>query len=314
MKPGGSPWLTEGGTVLDRTQLKGIVLAGGSGTRLYPLTLALSKQMLPIYDKPMIYYSLSTMMLAGIRDIQLISTPRDISDYQNLLGDGSQFGVSLSYREQPSPDGLAQALILAEEFLAGDPCALVLGDNLFYGDGFGTILRDAASDALRGYATIFGYHVKDPERFGIVEFDDRQNVISIEEKPRKPKSNYCVTGLYFYDGRASDFAKSIEPSTRGELEITDLNLLYMQADALKLKILGRGFTWMDVGTVDSMAEASEFVQTVQTRQGLMISAPEEIAFNNGWISIDQMTRAIEQCASSSYGKHLSNVLEGKIVY
>jgi len=303
-----------GGTVLTGTQLKGIVLAGGSGTRLYPLTLALSKQMLPIYDKPMIYYPLSTLMLAEIRDILLISTPTDIPNYQRLLGDGSQFGISLSYKEQPFPDGLAQALILAEKFLSGDPCAMVLGDNLFYGDGFGTILRSAASDASQGIATIFGYHVKDPQRFGIVEFDAEQKVVSIEEKPKNPKSNYCVTGLYFYDKRASDFAKTIQPSARGELEITDLNLLYMQAGALRTKILGRGFTWIDAGTVDSMADASEFVRTIQTRQGLMISAPEEIAFNNGWISADQMCGAIKRCASSSYGIHLSNVLEGKIVY
>ncbi len=294
--------------------MKGIILAGGAGTRLYPLTLVASKQLLPVYDKPMIYYPLSSLMLAGIREILIISTPQDLPSFERLLGDGSRFGISLSYREQPSPDGLAQAFLIGEDFIAGDSCALVLGDNIFYGNGLGTLLRGAAENAGQGRATVFGYYVNDPERFGIVEFDGNGRVVSLEEKPEHPKSNYCVTGIYFYDGRVVEYAKALKPSARGELEITDLNRRYLEDGSLDVKLLGRGFAWLDTGTMDSLADASNFVQTIQKRQGIEISAPEEIAYINGWITQGQLLEAAERCGSSSYGGHLRRAAEGKIMY
>ena len=294
--------------------MKGIILAGGAGTRLYPLTLVASKQLLPVYDKPMIYYPLSSLMLAGLREILIISTPQDLPSFERLLGDGSRFGISLSYREQPSPDGLAQAFLIGEDFIAGDSCALVLGDNIFYGNGLGTLLRGAAENAGQGRATVFGYYVNDPERFGIVEFDGNGRVVSLEEKPEHPKSNYCVTGIYFYDGRVVEYAKALKPSARGELEITDLNRRYLEDGSLDVKLLGRGFAWLDTGTMDSLADASNFVQTIQKRQGIEISAPEEIAYMNGWITQGQLLEAAERCGSSSYGGHLRRAAEGKIMY
>lgn len=268
--------------------MKGIILAGGSGTRLYPLTKVTSKQLLPIYDKPMIYYPLSTLMLAGIKDILIISTPDDTPRFEELLGDGSKFGINLSYAVQPSPDGLAQAFLIGEEFIGDDTCAMVLGDNIFYGSYFRKNLADAVKAAEEGYATIFGYYVKDPERFGIVEFDKNRNVVSVEEKPQHPKSNYCITGLYFYDNRVVKMAKQVKPSARGELEITDLNRLYLNEGKIKVQLLGRGFAWLDTGTMDSLMEASVFVQTVQNRQGVVISAPEEIAYMEGLITKEQL--------------------------
>lgn len=294
--------------------MKGIILAGGSGTRLYPLTKVTSKQLLPIYDKPMIYYPLSTLMLAGIKDILIISTPEDTPRFEELLGDGSKFGINLSYAVQPSPDGLAQAFIIGEEFISDDTCAMVLGDNIFYGSYFRKNLADAVKAAEEGYATIFGYYVKDPERFGIVEFDKNRNVISVEEKPQHPKSNYCITGLYFYDNRVVKMAKQVKPSARGELEITDLNRLYLNEDKLKVQLLGRGFAWMDTGTMDSLMEASTFVQTVQNRQGVVISAPEEIAYFEGLITKEQLLESAELYGKSPYGEHLKIVAEGKFVY
>lgn len=294
--------------------MKGIILAGGSGTRLYPLTKVTSKQLLPIYDKPMIYYPLSTLMLAGIKDILIISTPDDTPRFKELLGDGSNFGINLSYAVQPSPDGLAQAFIIGEEFISDDTCAMVLGDNIFYGSYFRKNLADAVKAAEEGYATIFGYYVKDPERFGIVEFDKNRNVISVEEKPQHPKSNYCITGLYFYDNRVVKMAKQVKPSARGELEITDLNRLYLNEDKLKVQLLGRGFAWMDTGTMDSLMEASTFVQTVQNRQGVVISAPEEIAYFEGLITKEQLLESAELYGKSPYGEHLKIVAEGKFVY
>lgn len=294
--------------------MKGIILAGGSATRLYPLSKAISKQIMPVYDKPMIYYPLSSLMLAGIREILIISTPQDLPSFERLLGDGSRFGISLSYREQPSPDGLAQAFLIGEDFIAGDSCALVLGDNIFYGNGLGTLLRGAAENAGQGRATVFGYYVNDPERFGIVEFDGNGRVVSLEEKPEHPKSNYCVTGIYFYDGRVVEYAKALKPSARGELEITDLNRRYLEDGSLDVKLLGRGFAWLDTGTMDSLADASNFVQTIQKRQGIEISAPEEIAYMNGWITQGQLLEAAERCGSSSYGGHLRRAAEGKIMY
>lgn len=294
--------------------MKGIILAGGSGTRLYPLTMVTSKQLLPVYDKPMIYYPLSTLMLAGIRDILIISTPTDIHNFESLLGDGSDFGLKLSYKVQPSPDGLAQAFILGEEFIGDDSCAMVLGDNIFYGNGFSSILREAVENAENGIATIFGYYVNDPQRFGIVEFDENENVISVEEKPENPKSNYCITGLYFYDKRVVDLAKQVKPSARGELEITTLNEMYLNASSLKVKLLGRGFAWLDTGTMDSLVEASDFVQMIQKRQGVEISAPEEIAYKNGWINDEKLMESAKRYGKSPYGQHLKKVCSGKIHY
>ena len=294
--------------------MKGIILAGGSGTRLYPLTKVTSKQLLPIYDKPMIYYPLSTLMLAGIKDILIISTPDDTPRFEELLGDGSKFGINLSYAVQPSPDGLAQAFLIGEDFIGDDTCAMVLGDNIFYGSYFRKNLADAVKAAEEGYATIFGYYVKDPERFGIVEFDKNRNVVSVEEKPQHPKSNYCITGLYFYDNRVVKMAKQVKPSARGELEITDLNRLYLNEDKLKVQLLGRGFAWLDTGTMDSLMEASIFVQTVQNRQGVVISAPEEIAYMEGLITKEQLLESAELYGKSPYGEHLKIVAEGKFVY
>lgn len=294
--------------------MKGIILAGGSGTRLYPLTRVTSKQLLPIYDKPMIYYPLSTLMLAGIKDILIISTPDDTPRFKELLGDGSNFGINLSYAVQPSPDGLAQAFIIGEEFIGNDTCAMVLGDNIFYGSYFRKNLADAVKAAEEGYATIFGYYVKDPERFGIVEFDKQRNVISVEEKPQHPKSNYCITGLYFYDNRVVSMAKQVKPSARGELEITDLNRLYLNEGKLKVQLLGRGFAWLDTGTMDSLMDASTFVQTVQSRQGVVISAPEEIAYLEGLITKEQLLESAKMYGKSPYGEHLKLVAEGKFVY
>ena len=294
--------------------MKGIILAGGSGTRLYPLTKVTSKQLLPIYDKPMIYYPLSTLMLAGIKDILIISTPEDTPRFEELLGDGSKFGINLSYAVQPSPDGLAQAFLIGEEFIGNDTCAMVLGDNIFYGSYFRKNLADAVKAAEEGYATIFGYYVKDPERFGIVEFDKNRNVVSVEEKPQHPKSNYCITGLYFYDNRVVKMAKQVKPSASGELEITDLNRLYLNEGKLKVQLLGRGFAWLDTGTMDSLMEASIFVQTVQNRQGVVISAPEEIAYMEGLITKEQLLESAELYGKSPYGEHLKIVAEGKFVY
>ena len=293
--------------------MKGIVLAGGSGTRLYPLTSVTSKQLLPVYDKPMVYYPLSTLMLAGIRDILIISTPADLPNFERLLGDGSSYGISLCYAEQPSPDGLAQAFLIGEDFIDGGPCALVLGDNIFYGNGLSRHLRRAVRSAETGTATVFGYHVNDPERFGVVEFDVHYNVVSIEEKPAHPKSSYAVTGLYFYDGRVCDFVKQVRPSARGELEITDLNRMYLEAGALDVVTLGRGYAWLDTGTMESLFEASEFVRTVERSQGLPVSVLEEIAYEAGWIGRDELLAAAERYGRSEYGAHLKRVAEGGIV-
>lgn len=292
--------------------MKGIILAGGSGTRLYPLTLATSKQMLPVYDKPMIYYPLSTLMQAGIKDILIISTPADLPNFEKLLGDGSRMGIKLSYKVQPSPDGLAQAFVLGEDFIGGEPCAMILGDNIFYGSGFENSLKIAVSNAENGRATVFGYYVTDPERFGVVEFDENWHALSIEEKPESPKSNYAVTGLYFYPAGVSEKAKTITPSARGELEITSLNEIYLQQNSLEVQLLGRGFAWLDTGTMDSLADASDFVRVIQKRQGIEISAPEEIAFENGWISQTELQESAEKYGKSSYGKHLKKVAEGKV--
>ncbi len=294
--------------------MKGIILAGGSGTRLYPLTTVTSKQLLPVYDKPMIYYPLSVLMMAGIRDILIISTPTDLPNFERLLKDGSDYGVNLSYAEQPSPDGLAQAFIIGEEFIDGDSCALVLGDNIFYGNGLGRHLKRAVEDAeTKGGATVFGYYVDDPERFGVVEFDKDFNAISIEEKPEHPKSNYAVTGLYFYDNRVCEFAKKVKPSARGELEITTLNQMYLEDGTLNVVTLGRGYAWLDTGTMESLFEASEFVRAVERSQGLSVSVIEEIAFQNGWISKNQLIEAAQKYGKSVYGQHLLKVAEGKII-
>lgn len=294
--------------------MKGIILAGGSGTRLYPLTMITSKQLLPVYDKPMIYYPLSTLMLAGIRDILIISTPQDLSNFERLLGDGSQFGIKLSYKEQPSPDGLAQAFIIGENFIGNDTCAMILGDNIFYGNGFISMLKEAVENTEKGKATIFGYYVHDPERYGIVEFDENGKVISVEEKPKNPKSNYCITGLYFYDNRVVEYAKQVKPSARGELEITDLNRMYLEDGTLKVQLLGRGYAWLDTGTMDSLIEAADFVQTIEKRQGIKISAPEEIAYINKWIDKETILKSAERYGKSPYGEHLKRVAEGKIRY
>ena len=294
--------------------MKGIILAGGAGTRLYPLTMVTSKQLLPVYDKPMIYYPLSTLMLAGIQDILVISTPTDTPRFQQLLGDGSQFGISLQYAVQPSPDGLAQAFLIGEDFIGGEPCAMVLGDNIFYGNGFSAMLREAAENAENGLATIFGYFVNDPERFGIVEFDPNGKVLSVEEKPKNPKSNYCITGLYFYDKRVCELAKQVKPSARGELEITTLNDMYLQDGTLRAKIMGRGFAWLDTGTMDSLIEAGSFVQMIERRQSIKIAALEEIAYHKGWISKEKLLESAERYGKSPYGEHLKRVAEGKILY
>ena len=293
--------------------MKGIILAGGSGTRLYPLTKVTSKQLLPVYDKPMIYYPLSTLMLAGIRDILIISTPTDTPRFQDLLGDGSHFGIHLSYAVQPSPDGLAQAFLIGEEFIGDEPCAMILGDNIFYGNDFSSILEKARRGAENGRATVFGYYVPDPERFGIVEFDENEKVLSVEEKPEHPKSNYAITGLYFYPKGVSELAKQVRPSARGELEITTLNDLYLQRGILDAKIFGRGFAWLDTGTMESLLEAAEFVHMVEKRQGMKISAPEEIAFRFGWISTQQLLESADLYGKSPYGHHLRQVAEEKFV-
>ncbi len=294
--------------------MKGIILAGGAGTRLYPLTMVTSKQLLPVYDKPMIYYPLSTLMLAGIQEILVISTPTDTPRFQQLLGDGSQFGISLQYAVQPSPDGLAQAFLIGEDFIGGEPCAMVLGDNIFYGNGFSAMLREAAENAENGLATIFGYFVNDPERFGIVEFDPNGKVLSVEEKPKNPKSNYCITGLYFYDKRVCELAKQVKPSARGELEITTLNDMYLKDGTLRAKIMGRGFAWLDTGTMDSLIEAGSFVQMIERRQSIKIAALEEIAYHKGWISKEKLLESAERYGKSPYGEHLKRVAEGKILY
>lgn len=292
--------------------MKGIILAGGAGTRLYPLTMVTSKQLLPVYDKPMIYYPLSTLMLAGIKDILIISTPVDLPNFEKLLGDGSQYGVKLSYAEQPSPDGLAQAFIIGENFIGDDTCALILGDNIFYGGGLGDKLNEAVNNAEEGKATIFGYYVNDPERFGIMEFNEEGKILSVEEKPQNPKSNYCITGLYFYPEGVAEKAKKVKPSARGELEITTLNDMYLQDETLQGIVLGRGFAWLDTGTMDSLVEASEFVQMLEKRQGVKISAPEEIAYRHKWIDKETLLMSAERYGKSPYGQHLKNVAEGRI--
>ncbi|MHB8129179.1 MAG: glucose-1-phosphate thymidylyltransferase RfbA [Mobilitalea sp.] len=294
--------------------MKGIILAGGAGTRLYPLTMVTSKQLLPVYDKPMIFYPLSTLMLAGIKNILIISTPTDLPNFKRLLGDGQQFGISLSYKVQPSPDGLAQAFIIGEEFIGNDLCAMILGDNIFYGGGFGSFLRQAVKNAGDGFATIFGYYVNDPERFGVMEFDNNWDILSVEEKPKNPKSNYCITGLYFYDRRVVDFAKKVKPSARGEFEITTLNDMYLKDGTLKGQILGRGFAWLDTGTMDSLLDASTFVQMIEKRQGVKISAPEEISYRNGWISKEKLLESAKRYGKSPYGEHLKNVANGSLIY
>jgi len=292
--------------------MKGIILAGGSGTRLYPLTLVTSKQLLPIYDKPMIYYPMSTLMLAGIKDILIISTPTDLPNFEKLLGNGAQFGINLSYAEQPSPDGLAQAFIIGKDFIGEDDCTLILGDNIFYGNNFSTILKDAVNN--KGKATVFGYHVDDPERFGVVEFDDNGKVLSVEEKPEIPKSHYAITGLYVYDNRVIKYAEALKPSKRGELEITDLNRVYLEMGDLDVKLLGRGFAWLDTGTMDSLVEAAEFVKMVEKRQGIKISALEEIAYRYGWIDRATLLESAKKYGKSPYGLHLQKVANNEIQY
>lgn len=292
--------------------MKGIILAGGSGTRLYPLTKVTSKQLLPIYDKPMIYYPLSTLMLAGIRDILIISTPTDTPRFENLLGDGSHFGIHLRYAVQPSPDGLAQAFLIGNEFIGDEPCAMVLGDNIFYGNGFSPLLRQAVQNAEAGRATVFGYYVPDPERFGVVEFDNTGKVISVEEKPSNPKSNYAITGLYFYPKGVSQMAEDVKPSARGELEITTLNDMYLKRDRLNVQLMGRGFAWLDTGTMESLLEAAEFVHMVEKRQGIKISAPEEIAYRFGWITAEELLESAKIYGKSPYGLHLTRVAEDRV--
>lgn len=299
--------------LMEEEIMKGIILAGGSGTRLYPLTKVTSKQLLPVYDKPMIYYPLSTLMLAGIKDILIISTPEDTPRFENLLGNGGKLGINISYAIQESPDGLAQAFLIGEEFIGNDACAMVLGDNIFYGNGFSSVLKKAVCDGENGTATIFGYYVDDPERFGIVEFDSDGKVISVEEKPNNPKSNYAITGLYFYPAGVSKYAKQVKPSERGELEITSLNDIYLKNEQLKVQLLGRGFAWLDTGTMESLLEASEFVHMIEKRQSISISAPEEIAFRNGWITKEELLCSAESYGKSPYGVHLRKVAEGKVI-
>ncbi len=293
--------------------MKGIILAGGSGTRLYPLTLVTSKQLLPVYDKPMVYYPLSTLMLAGIRDILIIATPEDTPRFEELLGNGSQFGISISYAIQPSPDGLAQAFLIGAEFIGDDTCCMILGDNIFYGDGFSGYLKDAVETAEEGRAMVFGYYVNDPERFGVVELDEDGRALSVEEKSPSPRSNYAITGLYFYPSGVSSRAALVQPSARGELEITSLNQFYLDDGLLDVQLLGRGFAWMDTGTMESLLDAAEFVRMIESRQGIVISAPEEVAFRNGWISREQLVMAAERYGKSQYGKHLRTVAEGKLI-
>lgn len=294
--------------------MKGIILAGGAGTRLYPLTMVTSKQLLPVYDKPMIYYPLSTLMLAGIQDILIISTPEDTPRFASLLGDGNQFGVNLSYKIQPSPDGLAQAFLIGEEFIGDEPCAMILGDNIFYGSGLSSFLSQAVENTKNGFATVFGYYVNDPERFGIMEFDEDFNILSVEEKPKRPKSNYCITGLYFYPRGVAKKAKQVKPSSRGELEITTLNDMYLQDKLLKAQILGRGYAWLDTGTMDSLVEATDFVQMIEKRQGVKISAPEEIAYRKGWITKEELLKSAKLYGKSPYGEHLKNVAYGTMKF
>ena len=294
--------------------MKGIILAGGSGTRLYPLTMVTSKQLLPIYDKPMVYYPLSVLMMAGIKDILIISTPTDLPRFEQLLGDGSKFGINLSYKVQPSPDGLAQAFILGDEFIGDDPCAMILGDNIFHGAGLIKHLHNSVARAENGEATIYGYYVNDPERFGIVELDENNNAISIEEKPKNPKSNYCVTGLYFYPKGVSDLAKQVKPSPRGELEITTLNNMYLDMKKLHVTTMGRGYSWLDTGTHESLVDASNYIKILEEHQGIKVCCPEEIAYKNGWISKDQLIEAGNSMAKNQYGQHLLKVAEGKIRY
>ena len=292
--------------------MKGIILAGGSGTRLYPLTRVTSKQLLPVYDKPMIYYPLSTLMLAGIRDILIISTPQDTPKFKDLLGDGSHFGIRLSYAVQPSPDGLAQAFLIGKDFIGDEPCAMVLGDNIFYGNGFTGLLKEAVSNAEAGRATVFGYYVPDPERFGVVEFDQTGKVLSVEEKPQHPKSNYAITGLYFYPKGVSAMAEQVKPSARGELEITTLNEMYLHQGSLDVQLMGRGYAWLDTGTMESLLEAAEFVHMVEKRQSVKISAPEEIAYRFGWISTEELLESAKLYGKSPYGKHLTRVAEDRV--
>ena len=294
--------------------MKGIILAGGSGTRLYPLTMVTSKQLLPIYDKPMIYYPLSVLMMAGIKDILIISTPTDLPRFEQLLGDGSKFGINLSYVVQPSPDGLAQAFILGDEFIGDDPCAMILGDNIFHGAGLIKHLHNSVERAEKGEATIYGYYVNDPERFGIVELDENNNAISIEEKPKNPKSNYCVTGLYFYPKGVSDLAKQVKPSPRGELEITTLNNMYLEMKKLHVTTMGRGYSWLDTGTHESLVDASNYIKILEEHQGIKVCCPEEIAYKNGWISKEQLIEAGNSMSKNQYGRHLLNVASGKIKY
>lgn len=294
--------------------MKGIILAGGAGTRLYPLTMVTSKQLLPVYDKPMIYYPLSTLMLAGIKDILIISTPVDTPNFQHLLGDGSQFGINIEYAIQPSPDGLAQAFIIGEKFIGDEACAMILGDNIFYGNGFSKVLNKTYENAEKGRATVFGYYVNDPERFGIVEFDGEGKVLSVEEKPQNPKSNFAITGLYFYPAGVSVKAKDVQPSKRGELEITSLNEMYLNEGLLDVELLGRGYAWLDTGTMDSLVEAADFVQMTEKRQGIKISAPEEIAYIKNWINKEKLIESAERYGKSPYGQHLKNVADGKFVY
>lgn len=294
--------------------MKGIILAGGSGTRLYPLTMVTSKQLLPVYDKPMVYYPLSTLMLAGVKEILLISTSTDLPDFERLLGDGSNFGIHLSYKIQLSPDGLAQAFLLGEEFIGEDTCVMVLGDNIFYGNALPDKLKAASRNAEKGFATIFGYHVNDPERFGIMEVDSKGNVLSVEEKPEYPKSDYCITGLYFYPKGVSEISKLVKPSARGELEITMLNDMYLQANQLKAQILGRGYAWLDTGTVDSLAKATDFVRIIQNNQDVIISSPEEIGYVNRWITKEKLLQSAERYGKSPYGQHLKNAGKGRLIY